>query len=310
MISIRAAACRRAITRAPLLALLLAGFLACAADDRISSPSSDTGLNHGPEFAPTRVTGIPFGSTAQPISVFGPTYTGGLINQVPPDSLLSYLAAIKAAKGRAVLSFPGGPGAYTNDDGTFNLDKWKTRMARYAGINFASYIQDGTVIGIYVIDQPNCTTCWGGQAIPQSMVEEMARYTDSLYPGAATIARADPTWLAAYQGQYTYLDAGWAQYVMRKGDVNTYLADNLAAAKSKGLRMISGLNLLDGGVDQASLTASQVKDFGSVILADPYPCAFISWRYDAAYFAQADIKSAMSFLSKKAARHVASSCSK
>jgi hypothetical protein len=68
--------------------------------------------------------------------------------------------------------------------------------------------------------------------------------------------------------------------------------------------------VLKGGLNEASLTASQVKDFGSVMLSSSYSCAFISWQYNAAYFSRSDIKSAMSLLSKKAARHVPSSCSK
>lgn len=294
--------------RAPLCALFLLEFLGCAGADRLSSPGTDNALDPAPSFAVGRFSGIPFGATAQPISLFGPTYTGGLINPVYPDSLLSYLAAIKAAKGRVVLSLPGGPGGYTNADGTFNLTKWKTRVSRYNLVKFDSYINDSTIIGNYIIDQPNCSTCWGGVSIPADTVEAMAQYSKSLWPKMATIARADPTWLATYAGQYTYLDAGWAQYVMRKGDVNTYLSDNVAAAQSKGLRLIVGLNLLDGGVNQASFTATQVKDFGSVLLASSYPCAFLSWQYNAAYFSQADIKSALSFLSKKAARHVPSYC--
>jgi hypothetical protein len=295
-------------TPAPLLAVLLFALLGCEGADRVSSPASD--VDPAPSFAASRFAGIPFGTTAQPISLFGPTYTGGLINPVYPDSLLSYLAQIKAAKGRVVLSLPGGPGGYTNADGTFNLDKWKTRTARYNVVNFDSYIDDGTIIGNYIIDQPDCSSCWGGTSIPASTVEEMAAYSKSLWPKMATIARVEPTWLATYSGQYTYLDVGWAQYVMRKGDINTYIADNVAAAQSKGLRLIVGLNLLDGGLNQASFTASQVKDFGSVLLGSSYPCAFISWRYDAAYFAQSDIRSALSLLSKKAARHVANSCSR
>ena len=207
-----------------------------------------------------------------------------------------------------VLSLPGGPGGYTEPDGTFNLVKWKARVSRYNVVNFRTYITDSTIIGNYIIDQPNCSTCWGGQSITQSTVEEMARYSESLWPGMATIARADPTWLAEYPGQYVYLDAGWAQYVMRKGDVNTYLSDNVAAAQSKGLRLIVGLNALKGGLNETSFTASQVKDFGSVMLSSAYPCAFISWQYNAAYFSRSDIKSAMSLLSKKAARHVPSYC--
>jgi len=295
-------------TRAPLLAVFLFALLGCEGADRVSSPASD--LDPAPSFAASRFAGIPFGTTAQPISLFGPTYTGGLINPVTPDSLLSYLAAIKAAKGRVVLSLPGGPGGYTNADGTFNLDKWKTRVSRYNVVNFDSYINDGTIIGNYIIDQPNCSSCWGGVSISADVVEAMAQYSKSIWPNMATIARADPTWLATYAGQYSSLDAGWAQYVMRKGDANTYLSDNVAAAQSKGLRLIVGLNVLKGGLNETSLTATQVKDFGSVMLSSSYSCAFISWQYNAAYFSQSDIKSAMSTLSKKAARHVASSCSR
>jgi hypothetical protein len=308
MIRTRKPVTRFSVTRAPLGALLLLGFVACAGPDRVSSPGSDNALEPAPSFAAGRFSGIPFGTTAQPISVFGPTYTGGLINPVYPESLLSYLAAIKAAKGRVVLSLPGGPGGYTNADGTFNLSKWKTRVSRYTVVNFNSYINDSTIIGNYIIDQPNCSTCWGGVSIPADTVEAMAQYSKSLWPKMATIARADPTWLATYAGQYTYLDAGWAQYVMRKGDANTYLSDNIAAARSKGLRVIVGLNVLKGGLNEASLTATQVKDFGSVMLSSSYPCAFLSWQYNTAYFARSDIKSAMSLLSKKAARQVPSYC--
>lgn len=296
-------------TRAPWLALFLFASIACESPDRLSSPTPADGLSAAAGSL-SRFQGIPFGAFAQPVSLYGPIYTGGQMNPLRPESLLTRLAAIKAAKGRVILSLPGGPGGFTNTDGTFNLDLWKQRVARYTAVDFGSYISDGTIIGNYIIDQPNCSACWGGQSIPQSTVDEMARYSDSLWKGMATIARADPTWLAAYPGQYAYLDAGWAQYVMRKGDVNTYLSDNVAAAQSKGLRLVVGLNLLNGSLDQTNLTASQIKDFGSVLLGSSYACAFISWQYSAAYFSLSDIQSALSLLSKKAARHVASSCSR
>jgi hypothetical protein len=296
-------------TRAPWLALFLFASIGCESPDRLSSPTPTDGLSAA-SGSLSRFQGIPFGAYAQPVSVYGPIYTGGQMNPLKPESLLTRLAAIKAAKGRVVLALPGGPGGFTNPDGTFNLTLWKQRVVRYAAVDFGSYISDGTIIGHYIIDQPNCSACWGGQSIPPSTVDEMARYSDSLWKGMATIARADPTWLAAYPGQYAYLDAGWAQYVMRRGDVNTYLSDNLAAAQSKGLRLVVGLNLLNGSLDQTNLTASQIKDFGSVLLGSSYACAFISWEYSAAYFSQSDIQSSLSLLSKKADRHVPSSCSR
>ena len=53
-----------------------------------------------------------------------------------------------------------------------------------------------------------------------------------------------------------------------------------------------------------------VQSAGSALLANDYPCAFISWEYDAQYLARSDIKTAMSQLSQKAAGHATKSCSR
>jgi len=295
--------------RAPLLALLLFAGLGCESTDRVSSPTADDVLTADAAVSSSGFSGIPFGAFAQPLSLYGPIYTGGHLNPESPDFLLSRLAAIRAAGGRVVLALAGGPSAYRNPDGTFNFDLWKERLARYSVVDFNSYISDGTTVGVFLIDEPNCSQCWGGQAIPQEMVEAMAEYSKSIWPTMTTIARTDPTWLNGFSGQYVHLDAGWAQYVVRKGDVNTYLADNVAAAQSKGLGMIVGLNLLGGGLNQASLTPSQIKSFGSALLGSSYSCAFIAWKYDAAYFSRSDIKSALGVVSKKAKRHAPTPCS-
>jgi hypothetical protein len=291
------------------LVLLLAAALGCESTDRISPTAPESGLSAAKAPVSGGTAGIPFGAFAQPLSLYGSIYTGGHLNPEKPESLLSKLATIRAAKARVILALAGGPGNYTDPGGSFNFDEWKQRQDRYAGVDFSSYIADGTVVGNFLIDQPNCPSCWGGQVIPQATVEAMAQYSKSLWPDMKTIARADPTWLDDYPDPYVYLDAGWAQYVMRKGDVNTYLSDNVQASQSKGLGLIVGLNLLDGGPNQESLTASQLKDFGSVLLGSSLACAFISWRYDAAYYARTDIKSALELLSKKAKRHAATSCS-
>jgi hypothetical protein len=292
-------------SRTSLLALFLCASLACESADRISPSTPDDASFAAPS---PGSSGIPFGAFAQPINLYGQTYTGGLLNPENPDNLLPQLAAIRAAKARVVLTFPGSSARYTNPDGTFNFDLWKGRLDRYYPVNFESYLDDGTILGIYLIDEPSCASCWGGQVIPQDMVEAMASYSKSLWPRMTTIARVDATWLDDFSGEYVSLDAGWAQYVVRKGDVGTYLSANVAAAQSKALGLVVGLNVLAGGLNQASLTASQIKDLGSVLLSSSYGCAFISWKYDAAYFSRTDIKSALALLSKKAKRHASTSC--
>jgi hypothetical protein len=291
--------------RAVLLPLLLLTFAACGRADHLTSDTS----SDAPDAASSPgSSGIPFGAFALPGSMYGSIYTGGHVNPERPEYLLSRLAEIRAAGARVVLALAGGPANFTNADGTFNFDLWKGRVARYSGVDFTSYIEDRTVLGHYLIDQPNCGTCWGGQAIPQDVVEAMAQYSKSIWPTMTTVTRADPTWLEGYSGQYVYLDAGWAQYVARKGTVESYLAANLAAAQSEGLGLIVGLNLLNGGPDGSQMTAKQVKAWGATLLGSPYACAFISWKYESAYFSRSDIASAMEFLSSKAKRHTSSSC--
>jgi hypothetical protein len=292
------------------LSLLLVGVVSCNSSDSISSPASEPAPDNKAALASSAVTGIPFGMFAQ--WFFNTTYTGGLINPELPESLLVRLARAKAGHARIMLTLPGTANKFVNADGTFNFTLWKSRLSRFKGVNFASYITDGTVLGTYLIDQPNCAACWGGKEIPQSTIEAMAKYSKSVYPTLTTVVRADPTWLKAWSGTYVYLDAAWAQYVMRKGSASSYFSSNLSAAKAKGLRLVVGLNLQDGGLNRASLTATQIKDFGSVMLADPYPCAFISWQWekgqDDAFMTRSDIAAAMTYLGQKAAAHAVSSC--
>ena len=40
------------------------------------------------------------------------------------------------------------------------------------------------------------------------------------------------------------------------------------------------------------MTASQVKAWGSALLSNSYPCAFISWKYNTDYLSGTGIKSA------------------
>ena len=87
----------------------------------------------------------------------------------------------------------------------------------------------------------------GGKTIPQATLEAMAQYSKQLWPDMTTFVRVVPSWLAAAPVTYTYLDAGWLQYAWGKGDVATMVAAEVAAAKSKRLGLMVGLNVLQGG---------------------------------------------------------------
>ncbi len=251
--------------------------------------------------------GIPIGTFAQPTTMFGDRFNGAQRN-ILPDSLLRELAEIKARGGKVSLMFAGKETHYKDDAGHFSLSKWKARVDRFASLDFSSYIDDGTIIGHYLIDEPNDPVNWNGQPIPGATLEEMAQYSKQLWPNLVTIVRTEPGYLGQWSISYRYLDAAWAQYVHRKGDVNDYILRNVADAQNQGLGLVVGLNIRQGGPDLAPLTASQLEEWGSALLSSLYPCAFISWQYDSTYLSGSGIGEALDVLRSQAQNRSTKSC--
>ena len=261
--------------------------------------------------------GIPFGDFHLPASLYGKNFSGSLVNTSSSTrSLLPVLTAAKKAGVKVVVSFVGADNHYKNSNGTFSLTKWKKRVDAYRKVNFSSFIKDGTIVGHYILDEPHDPANWAGRTISRATVDEMARYSKSIWPTMPTIIRGWPAYLKGYK--YRYLDAAWAQYSARFGNISTFMANNVRDAKSSGLALVVGLNQLQGGGPGGlngfyrrgyySMGASQVRSWGAAILADPYPCAFLSWAYSSKYQGRSDIKSAKSYLAGKARAKGTRSC--
>ena len=294
--------------RVPVCALVILAFAGCENSESLSPQGEDlTGSDVAavPELASaTFAGGIPLGNFTQPLSEFGSTFNGAHSN-TGPNALVKELATIKAKGGKVVLALSGSP-TYYLVDGHFSMTKWKARMDRYRNVNFDSYINDGTVIGHYMIDEPNDPKNWGGKAVPPSVLEEMAKYSKSRWPKMATIVRVDPKYLAS---NHQYLDAAWAQYLHRRGDVTDYARTMVAEAQRKGLQLVVGLNVLKGGNPNGTpMSSSEVEKFGSALLSSSYPCAFINWKYTSTYMSSSGIRSAMSSLRRKAENRSSKSC--
>lgn len=250
--------------------------------------------------------GIPIGSTAQPNSLFGSRYNGALRN-IHPQYLRENLSAIKSRGGKVALMMAGPDFLYKDGDGHFSLAKWKARIDRYRNVDFESYIRDGTLVGHYLIDEPNDPSNWNGRPIPGTTIDEMARYSKQKWPNLVTIVRTYPTYLERW-GPYRYLDAAWAQYVHRFGDAGNFTAKHVNSAKRQGLALVVGLNYLRGGPNKSKMTASQVRSWGSELLSSSYPCAFISWKYDDNYLSTSGMRDAMSYLRNKAENRSSKNC--
>jgi hypothetical protein len=298
-------------------ALLTGAFLvgACNAtdsfvpDDASTPPTtSDVPAVDEPSFSTSYAGGMPIGHFHQPTSIYGTTYNGAM-RTIYPSDLKSELSAIRSRGGKVMLNFVGAEGYYKTSDGHFSLSKWKARMDRYKGVDISSFIKDGTVIGSFLIDEPNDPHNWGGTAISYSTLDEMARYSRYRFPGLATVVRAEATWLAKYGGTFHYLDGAWAQYLSRRGNVNDYIKNAVAAAKKKDLSLVIGLNVLKGGNPNGTpMNASELKTYGSALLSSSYPCAFLSWKYSSDYLSSSSIRDAMKYLRNKAQSRGYKSC--
>jgi PKD repeat protein len=289
---------------------------ACNSSDRLTSVDdspSGAGITAAdpvqpPSFTSTSLSGIPFGTWGLPTLEFGDLYNGAMRN-IDPGQLLKELAAIKAKGGRVILSMAGQEDTYKDSNGHFSLTLWKQRIDRFKGVNFASYLDDGTIIANYMIDEPGDTNNWNGIAVTGPQMEEMATYSKQLWPKLPTLVRQDPSYMAKWSITYRYLDAAWSQYVERKGDPAEYIKNQVAIAQRLGLAVVSGLNIRKGAIGgRDPMPTALMLSAGTAILADDYPCAFISWDYDATLLARADVKAVMTTLSPKAKQHSSRTC--
>jgi hypothetical protein len=265
--------------------------------------------------------GIVYGSFLMTPSNLSSVHTGTLMGgQIDPSNAMTILAGVKAKGGRIVIKMCKGADSWVkNADGTFSLTKWKALVDRFRTLPLGSYINDGTILGHYLIDEPQRAAKWGGKPIPQSTVEAMAKYSKQIWPGLTTFVRVVPSWLATSTITYNYLDAGWLQYESFRGDISKVISTEITAAKRKGLGLMMGLNVLDGGNGSSkiagwtkgkyAMSASEIRTYSTALLNQTYACGFYNWQYDmASYYGRTDIKSAMAAMSLMARAHAKTSC--
>jgi hypothetical protein len=311
---------RIARLRAPVFASMMLAVFACNDTDSVSPGSSippetiDQGSEAGSQMAPAGTPalatsrfagGIPIGTFAQPTTEFGDRYNGGMRN-IWPSYLLRELQRIKERGGKVVLMFAGNEDHYKDGAGHFDLGKWKARVDRFKNLDFSSYVEDGTIIGHYLIDEPYDPFNWHGRPVSGAVVEEMARYSKQLWPNMPTIVRSEPYFLG--NGSFRYLDAAWAQYTSQKGDVGDYISRNVSEAQRRGLALVVGLNITKGSPNKSRMSAGQIESTGSELLRSSYPCAFISWTYNSDHLSSGSVKDAMDALRRKAENRNAKSC--
>jgi hypothetical protein len=311
--------------RAATVAALLGVAVAC--DNESLNPSSaDDMLPEGsdvvqvadPAFSiATRRRGVPYGFWNMEYSQLSDLLTS-LERTSHPDYVRRQLEGARSRGGRVVLSLAGGPRQFKNSNGTFSLDKFKQALNRYKGINLGSYITDGTLAANLMFDEPNNPAKWGGRAIPHSTVEAAAKHSKSIWSNLPVLVRARPSWLAKASFTWRYLDGGWAQYVSWFGNVTNFRDNEVRIARNEGLKVVFGLNVLDGGNGSSgwrgtkrgrwTMSPTESRTSGQVLIPAGASCGFLMWRIDGTYVGRRGVKDALQALRSLAGNLATPSC--
>jgi hypothetical protein len=286
--------------------------------------------------------GIPFGIwdlNLAPGSVTPGPWTGGVKNSNSFTDIMNQLKWADTLHLKVWFGMAGGYGGYTTYvthadgkvDTLFDLAKWKSKLNAHAGhySDYLPYITKGTMQGIVLLDD---LAQWNPD-VSFAEVEEMARYSKSLFPALQTAVRERATILegkaplnscnptcpnGANHASYTQLDAAWAQFRSPdRGTPQEYRDSNIEAAKREKLGLILGINITNGnrfqdpdGVTRGhNVTDTQLLSWGQEFLKpgaaySDYICGFFMW--DVTY---PTLESAtMNSLAGQAAGHVAAPC--
>jgi hypothetical protein len=264
-------------------------------------------------------SGVAFGSWGMSNEHLNQVHTGWMDGgSISPENVISRLKGARARGGRVVIKLSKGGERHVKTNGRFSLTKWKGLVSRYRRVNLTPFIQDGTIIAHYLVDEPHREERWGRGAISRKTIEEMARFSKQLWPGMATVARVAPSWLAGASFRWRYLDAGWAQYRANRGDAGRWIAAETRAAEREGLGLLVGLNVLNGGNGSSrirghsrgkwAMSGSEIRRYGAALLSSRRACGFFSWIYQPGYYGRSDIRSAMAEVSRRAKAHGRTSC--
>jgi hypothetical protein len=258
--------------------------------------------------------------------VSGGPYTMSL-DSYTGSSILSRLADARSKGYRVLMQMTGGSHSNYITDGYFDLAKWKARMdafnTREIRAAVAQGVADGTIIGNSVMDEPQSTTdgkAWGPPGyMTKAKVDQLCAYVKAIFPTLPTGVVHDHR-VFEPEKNYAVCDFVVSQYRLSKGTVEDFRDGGLAFAKRSGISIAFSLNVLHGGTagttcpkygDDPSgtlcpMSPDQVRRFGLTL--GPVGCSLAMWRYEQAYYDDADIRAALKTVGDSLARVPRTAC--
>lgn len=284
--------------------ILLALLVACSTKASPDSEEEDTGSDNTPIHIAG--SGIPYGywglngsdnpeGYADLKDNFGMT-TYMVTSSNPSWTVSTLLPAVRDAGLTVNLHMTSFHPA--DDDGNFSLEEWKAELDTWTNSSelediqeeLRGYIDSGILAGHMLLD--DIDTFQGNDPTAEEL-DEMARYSQELFPGLMTFIREDADRMPLPAGEeYLYLDAVDNQYTVLKGSIEDYVDSQVDSADALGVGLIWGLNIADGGDGTSNqpgwssgkwaMSADEIVDYGAYILTNDNGNAlmFLNWEYD------------------------------
>jgi hypothetical protein len=302
-------AARTTVRFATFLALAGGLLAACSPADTVS-----TGETPGDpvENAPTppaepavsaTLTGIPVGTHMIPPEdlVARRAQYSATLRRLTPDNVAKHLQFALDNGFREIVSIVAKE-SMKDGSGRFSMTRWRALADQWKGTGpiFQKYVTSGTLIGIYVIDEPYCPTCWGGKPPTMAELLEMGRHVKALLgPTVPTIVRAPPTWFVSRVSPAALVpafDASWCQWAYGPNQgvtASQYAAKCVQDAKRMGLKLIMGMNVLNGGDGSSGIrgtdsrywqvSAAELTRYDGNFVTNPGVCALSNWQFSPIY---------------------------
>jgi hypothetical protein len=104
-----------------------------------------------------------------------------------------------------LVALTGSKSGYSDPHGCFSLELWQAALDRHDMDAIQPYVEDGTIAGLYAVDEPYDWDC--GPTYPQ--LDQMCAYAQGRLPGIRCGFNAPPFWLAQGLGETDYAHLGF-----------------------------------------------------------------------------------------------------
>ena len=223
------------------------------------------------------------------------------------------------ARGANIILNQGGYGKFKDSRGRYSPTKYYNwvRSHRAYAASWRSYLGKA-LIGVQVIDDRGATN-WGGRAITNAQIDQMARWWKQIVPGITTFVSGGYAWnLLGYK--WRYLDGSINQFnASYMGNVKTWRDRSVAAARSARTSLILSMNVLNGGKivrgcyradrrNMCSMSSNELRTYGAALAAAPGICGIGTWMYSSKYQARPGITYSLKYIARLAGNKAPTSC--